>query len=92
MKYWNKVYDAEVAETSDVMLKENLSEYERMAKQHDNRQPFIESELIEAIKAYNCVTYRALATHINNWCIPRRHVAITQGHFEACTAIARDTR
>ena len=51
MKYWNKVYDAEVAGTSDVVLKQDLSEFERMAKQHDNRQPFIEQELIEAIKA-----------------------------------------
>ena len=62
------MYDAEVAGTSDVVLKEDLSEYERMEKHHDNRQPFIEQELIEAIKAYNCITYRALAIHINNWC------------------------
>jgi hypothetical protein len=55
-------------ETARAQQKGGKTEYERMAKQHDNRQPFIESELIEAIKAYNCVTYRALATHINNWC------------------------
>ncbi len=39
-----------------------------MAKEHDERQPFIQEELIQAIKNYNCVTYRQLAGHINNWC------------------------
>ena len=45
-----------------------MNEYERMAREHDNRQPFIQDELVEAIKSYNCVTYRQLAGHINNWC------------------------
>jgi hypothetical protein len=39
-----------------------------MEKLHDARQPFIEAELIEAIKNYNCVSYRQLALHINDWC------------------------
>ncbi len=45
-----------------------MHEYERMSREHDNRQPFIKDELIEAITSYNCVTYRQLAGHINNWC------------------------
>ncbi len=47
---------------------EDLSRYARMEKLHDARQPFIEEELIEAIKKYNCVSYRQLALHINDWC------------------------
>ena len=39
-----------------------------MAREHDNRQPFIENELIDAIKSYSCVTYRQLSGHINHWC------------------------
>ena len=45
-----------------------------------SRQPFIESELIEAIKLYNCVTYRALARHINNWC---QHTCIASWWLQA---------
>ena len=55
-------------EACDVVVDDDMSEYERMAKEHDNRQPFIQQELIEAITRYNCVTYRQLAGHINNWC------------------------
>ncbi len=36
-------------ETCDVVVDDDMSEYERMAKEHDNRQPFIQQELIEAI-------------------------------------------
>ena len=39
-----------------------------MERQHDARQPFIEDELIQGIISYNCVSYRQLALHINNWC------------------------
>ncbi len=39
-----------------------------MATVHDARQSFIQDELVEAIKSYNCVTYRQLAGHINYWC------------------------
>jgi hypothetical protein len=35
------------------VVKEDIAEFERMAQQHDSRQPFIESELIAAIKMYN---------------------------------------
>jgi hypothetical protein len=45
-----------------------MHEYERIASEHDARQPFIEDDLIEATKQYNCVTYRQLSGHINHWC------------------------
>ncbi len=62
------MYDGLMAGNSDVVVKDDLAKFERMATQHDARQSFIESELMEAIKSYNCVTYRALAKHVNNWC------------------------
>jgi hypothetical protein len=51
-----------------VVLSDDMGEYDRMAKQHDARQPFIEGELIEAIKQYSCITYQQLSEHINHWC------------------------
>ena len=51
-----------------MLIDEDMNEYERMAREHDNRQPFIQDELVEGIKSYNCITYRQLAGHINNWC------------------------
>jgi hypothetical protein len=66
--FWNATYDDHLAGVSNVVLREDMEEYERMARQHNNRQPFIENELIEAITMYNCVSYRQLAVHINNWC------------------------
>jgi hypothetical protein len=66
--YWNKIYDAFMAGECDVTLDKDMHEYERIAKEHDARQPFIEDEMIEAIKQYNCVTYQQLSAHINHWC------------------------
>ena len=66
--FWNATYDDHLAGVSKVVLREDMTEYERMARQHINRQPFIENELIDAILNYNCVSYRQLAVHINNWC------------------------
>jgi hypothetical protein len=50
------------------LTKTCMNTRERIATEHDARQPFIEYELIEAIKQYNCVTYRQLSGHINHWC------------------------
>ncbi len=36
----------------DVVLAEDMHGYDRIAKEHDARQPFIEDELIEAIKQH----------------------------------------
>ena len=48
-----------------MVINEDMQQYEKMATIHDARQPFILEELVEAIKSYNCVTYRQL---VNNWC------------------------
>ncbi len=66
--YWNEVYDAIMADQCSLNINEDMQQYEKMVTMHDARQPFIEEELVEAIKSYNCVTYRQLAGHINNWC------------------------
>jgi hypothetical protein len=60
------MYDVYMAGDCDVQLDTDMHEYERMATQHDARQPFIEEELIAAIKQYSCVTYRQLSGHINH--------------------------
>jgi hypothetical protein len=39
-----------------------------MAREHDARQPFIQEELVEALKNNVCTSYRQLAKHINGWC------------------------
>ncbi len=66
--WWNQVYDAHMADQCTVVLNEDMQQYDKMATVHDARQPIIEEELVEAIKSYNCVTYRQLAGHINHWC------------------------
>jgi hypothetical protein len=65
--FWNSVHD-DLKLGVNLTEDEDLSRYARMEKLHDARQPFIEGELIEAIKNYNCVSYRQLAIHINDWC------------------------
>ena len=65
--FWNSVYD-DLKLGVNLTEDEDLSRYARMEKLHDARQPFIEEELIGAIKNYNCVSYRQLALHINDWC------------------------
>ena len=39
-----------------------------MAREHDGRQPFIQEELLDALKHNVCTSYRQLAKHINGWC------------------------
>ena len=34
-----------------MLIDEDMNEYERMAREHDNRQPFIQDELVEGIKS-----------------------------------------
>ncbi len=50
--------------------KADLSVYERMAREHLNRQPTIAEDLVEALKANVCRSYRALSKVINGWCSP----------------------
>ncbi len=61
-KQWGLIYDEELKMGTD------LSRYERMEREHDARQPFVEAELIEALQGNVCKSYRQLAKHINSWC------------------------
>ena len=50
---------------------EDTSQYTRFAKQHDARQPYIKEDIMDALMVVNnCLSYRALSKHINNWCSP----------------------
>ncbi len=63
--YFERLYDELEAKGED------LSHYERLTKEHDARQPFIKDDIMDALKlANNCLSYRALAKHINNWRSP----------------------
>ncbi len=61
-KHWGKVYDDEIEQGTD------MSRYERMEREHDARQPFVEQDLIEALQSNVCRSYRQLSKHINGWC------------------------
>ncbi len=63
--YFGKQFDKLVESGQD------YSEYTRLAKQHDVRQPFIKEDILDALKlGNNCHSYRALSKHITNWCAP----------------------
>jgi hypothetical protein len=63
--YFGKKYEELVAKGED------MSHYERLAKEQDARQPFIKDDILDALKmCNNCMSYRALSKHINNWCAP----------------------
>ncbi len=68
VSFWSDVYEANAAGNSEVIVTDDMTEYQRMARKHNSRQPFIENELIEDINSYSCVTYRQLSGHINHWC------------------------
>jgi hypothetical protein len=61
-KQWGLIYDDEVKKGTD------MSRYERMEREHDARQPFVQQDLIEALQANVCRSYRQLSRHINGWC------------------------
>ncbi len=62
--YWGFKFDKLVAEGGDVTM------YPRMAREHDERQPYVQEDLLEALHRNNCTSYRALSMHINGWCAP----------------------
>ncbi len=46
-----------------------MSHYERLAKEHDACQPYTKDDIMDALKMVNnCLSYRLLSNHINNWC------------------------
>ncbi len=61
-KHWDLIYADEFEKGTD------RSRYERMEREHDAHQPFVEQDLIEALQANVCKSYRQLSKHINGWC------------------------
>ena len=49
----------------------DISHWERMSKEHDSKWPFIRQELIDALEAQVCRSYKQLSTYINGWCSAR---------------------
>ncbi len=71
-KQWRLIYDEEMKMGTD------LSRYERMEREHDARQPFVEA----ALQGNVCRSYRQLAKHINSWCAANSTVKLwlKKGH------------
>ncbi len=65
MTYWGTYYDELCSKKAD------MSVYERLAREHLNRQPTIVEDLVDALKANVCRSYRALSKVINEWCSPK---------------------
>ncbi len=63
-KQWGLIFDDQVE------MGIEMSRYERMEREHDARQPFVEQDLIEALQANVCRSYMQLSKHINSWCAP----------------------
>ncbi len=66
-KYARKVaygheYDSKVASGED------MREFQNLAMEHDARWQYIKDDLIDALCAYRCMSYRALSKHVNYWC------------------------
>ncbi len=47
---------------------EDMREYQNLAMEHDARWEYIKDDLIDALGAYRCMSYRALSKHVNYWC------------------------
>jgi hypothetical protein len=63
--YWGLVFADKAQDEQDI------SYYLRLAREHDERQPFIQQEILDAlIEGHSCRSYRALSKHINDWCSP----------------------
>lgn len=63
-KYWGAVYNERVSrgEIND------RDENHRLARAHLARQASIEEELLEALRANVCTSFRSLSRYINGWC------------------------
>jgi hypothetical protein len=60
--YWGHIYDKLVADGGDISM------YTRRARVHDERQPYIQDDLLDALHRNNCTSYRALSMYVNGWC------------------------
>ncbi len=64
-KYWGSVYD-ELAPRGKIR---DVEQYERLVRQNLARQPSIQDDILEALRANVCTSYRALISrYINGWC------------------------
>ncbi len=61
--HWGRDWDEQI-----LISHFEQAKFLRMAREHDARQPFIQEELVEALKNNVCTSYRQLAKHINSWC------------------------
>ena len=61
-QHWATEYDSLVAQGKDV------SHWDRMAREHAARQPFIANELVAILQACDTTSFRDLSTRINGWC------------------------
>ena len=61
-EYYGAEYDDKAKKGDD------LSCWDRMAREHDARQPFIQQELVQVIVACPVMSYRDIALTINGWC------------------------
>ncbi len=53
----------------NVLTPEEMSYYARLAREHDERQPYIKQDILDTlILGHSCYSYRALSKQINNWC------------------------
>ncbi len=65
--YWGKLW----ADTCKELDAQEMSYYSRLAREHDERQPYIQQDILDAlIEGHSCHSYRALSKHINDWCSP----------------------
>jgi hypothetical protein len=63
--FWGKKYD------NNELTPEEMSYYARLAREHDERQPYIKQDILDAlILGHSCHSYRALSKLMNNWCSP----------------------
>jgi hypothetical protein len=63
--YWGQVF------VDNAQYDQDMSYYLRLAREHDERQPFIQQEILDAlIEGHSCHSYRSLSKHINDWCSP----------------------
>ncbi len=56
--HWGKDWDEQILNSDFEQAK-----YQRMAREHDARQPFIQEELVEALKNNVCTSHRQLSKH-----------------------------
>jgi hypothetical protein len=63
--FWGRRFDEKL------LTAEEMTYYNRLMKEHDDRQPYVQQDILDAlINGHSCHSYRALSKQINNWCSP----------------------